>query len=73
MKKAKSDITIEKVARHNGVSEDEVRREIQTAIDLAMANPDPGVREYWAKIPRKGDKPTPEEAILYISGQIKMK
>ncbi|MBQ8297767.1 MAG: hypothetical protein IJX77_08300 [Ruminococcus sp.] len=61
---------IEAIAARNGVTADEVRREIQLAIDLAMQDSDPETRKLWESIPSKGDKPTPEELILGISRNI---
>ena len=59
------------IALKNGVSVDEVRKEIQVALDEGMKNPDPNVQAYWNSIPRKGDKPTAQEVITYLSNQIK--
>lgn len=57
---------LEIVAEKEGVSVEEVRREIQLAIDDAMKNPDPKIQEQWRRIPKKGKKPTPEEVIEFI-------
>ena len=58
---------IRRVALQNGVSMVEVRKEIELAIDVGMANPDPKIQAHWAKILRKGRKPTPEEVIIYLA------
>lgn len=58
-------------ARKEGISVDEVRCEIQKAIDDAMQSDDPAVQAYWKKIKYKGEKPTPEEVVLYIAKQVK--
>lgn len=42
--KSKGRKILEKVAAQNGVSVDEVRAEIQIAIDMGMASPDPAVQ-----------------------------
>jgi len=73
MKRIKNSVgaaAIAEIAKRHGVSQQEVRREIQAAIDAAMANPDPAVRLFWASVPRAGKKPTPEEAIPYMAGQV---
>ena len=70
MKKSKGTKAIEQVALRRGVDVEEVRREIEKAIEARMSNPDPKVQEYWAKIPRKGEKPTPEEVIVYAKRKI---
>lgn len=58
---------LEIIAAKEGISVEEVRREIQLAIDDAMKNPDPKVQAEWRKIPKKGKKPTPEEVIEFVS------
>ncbi len=58
---------LEIIAAKEGISLEEVRREIQLAIDDAMKNPDPKVQAEWRKIPKKGKKPTPEEVIEFVS------
>lgn len=60
-----------KVAAENGVTVKEVREEIQKAIDEGMKNADPQVIELWKNCPKKGDKPTPEELIEYLSKMAK--
>ncbi|MBD5140255.1 MAG: hypothetical protein HDT25_02395 [Ruminococcus sp.] len=58
---------ISKVAAENGVTVKEVREEIQKAIDEGMKSTDPKAIELWKNCPKKGEKPTPEEVIEYIS------
>ena len=58
---------LEIIAAKEGISVEEVSREIQLAIDDAMKNPDPKVQAEWRKIPKKGKKPTPEEVIEIVS------
>ncbi len=50
---------------------EEVRREMQIAIDAGFDNPDPAVQEEWKKMTLKGDRPTPEEVINYAVKQLK--
>lgn len=71
MRKSKGARAIETLAKEKGISVEEVRNEIQIAIDMGMANRDPEVQAYWRKIPYKGNKPTPEEVIAYIAKQVK--
>lgn len=60
------------VALKEGVSVDEVQREIELAISVAANSTDPKVRAFWLNMtPRKGQLPTPEEAILYIANIVK--
>ncbi|MDE6746062.1 MAG: hypothetical protein K2J72_05420 [Oscillospiraceae bacterium] len=57
---------ISKVAQDNGISVEEVRAEIQKTIDEGMKSTSPQAVEFWKKVPRKGEKPTPEEFIDYM-------
>ncbi len=54
------------IAKRNGVSIAEVRREIQEALDEGMRNPDPKIQAYWNSIPRRSKKPTVEEVFSFI-------
>ena len=56
---------IEMVALRNGVPVSEVRKEIELAIDAAMASPDRDARAFWDQYIQSGRRPTPEEVILY--------
>lgn len=58
------------VAKQFNTTPDEVKNEIQQAIDEAFNNPDPEIRRFWDNIPRKGDRPTAEEVIEYMSYKI---
>lgn len=57
---------LKKIAIKNGVSVEQVRRDIQKALDEGWNSSDEKVREYWRKIPSKHEKPTLEEVILHI-------
>lgn len=58
---------IKKIAKANGVSVGEVRREMKFAIEAAYANPNSAA----LNVPRKDKIPTPEEFILYCTQMIK--
>lgn len=63
---------LKKVARRNGVSLREVRKEIQEAINYAwrgMPGGDGKKEDIRKKVPCRGDVPTPEELISYISNE----
>lgn len=62
---------IAETAKQNGVTLKEVREEIQKAINEGMKSSDPRVKEMWSKIPRKGEMPTPEEVIDFISKKVR--
>jgi biotin carboxylase len=70
MNNLKGRMAIEKLARQRGISIQEIKDEINIAIEMGMRNPDISVQQYWRKIPCKGAKPTPEELITYFSKQV---
>lgn len=70
MKNSKGKAAIEKLARQKGISVQEVKEEIRIAIAIGLNSPDPAVRQYWAKIPRRGATPTPEEVVAYLARQV---
>lgn len=57
---------LRKIAKENGVSVAEVRREMQLAIEASYTNPNAAA----LAVPRKGAVPTPEELIDYCVGAI---
>ena len=61
---------IEKLAKQRKISVQEIRDEINLAIEMGMKNPNPAVRLYWAGIPCKGARPTPEEVVDYLAKQV---
>lgn len=71
MEEAKVIRAFEKIAKSEGISVNEVKQEIQKAIDDAIQSDDPAVQAYWKKMKYKGEKPTPEEVVLYIARQVK--
>ena len=56
--------------KHHTTVED-VRREMEIALQNGLSNPDPAIRAQWAKIPSKGSIPTLEEFVSYLASQIK--
>ena len=71
MSKSRGAQAIEDLAAQNGVSVEEIRREIEIAIDAAIANPDPEAQKQWEQILKDGRKPTPEEFIEYMADKIR--
>ena len=61
---------LETVAEEQGVSLNEIRDEIELALRQAQENSDAEMQAQWAKIPRAGEKSTPEEVILYLSKKL---
>lgn len=61
------------IAKKHGVTETEVKKEIQAAIDHAYKKPDKTARESRVQtaIARNGETPTTEELIAHVIRQIK--
>ena len=62
---------ISKLAMENGMSARELIEEMQKAIDEGMNSTEPTVIKLWEKVPRKGEKPTPEEFIDHVSKNVR--
>lgn len=64
-----------KVARKYGVTVEEVKREMQSAIDETYNNSDNNdiTKAYQNKVPREGEIPTVDEFIRYASNKAKNK
>ena len=58
---------LEAVAKKYGVSIEEVKREIDLAIESAQNHPNKEAQAFWDSIPREGNMPTPEEVIMFIA------
>ena len=58
------------IARKHHSTVDDVRREMEIALQEGLSNPDPFIRAQWARIPSKGPTPTLEELVTYIAAQI---
>ncbi|MCL2797440.1 MAG: sporulation initiation factor Spo0A C-terminal domain-containing protein [Firmicutes bacterium] len=59
----------EAVAKKYGVSSDDLKRDIRTAIEAAYENPNPEAN----KVPRKGAIPTVDEIMEYASKKLRTK
>lgn len=66
MNARKLQLILEKVAAANHTTPEEVRREMQSAMEAGLCNPDPLVQAQWNAIPRKGQTLTLEEFIDYM-------
>ncbi len=64
-------ITISAMAEQHGVPESQLRKELAEAMDYAINNPDPTVREQIKAFSYSGSSPTVEEFILWITEQAK--
>lgn len=71
MDTVKAKKALKKLAKQKGISERNVRYEIEIAIKEAMKSPEPQAQAFWKSIPHKGEQPTPEEVIAYIVDMVK--
>ena len=62
---------LKQVAQSNGVTVEEVRRDIECTINECMNNPNAIIQARWAAIPRKGEMPTVEEFIAYTTFMVR--
>lgn len=67
--KEKATKIFEKVAKENGVTLEEVLKEVKFAMLMGMKNQSPEVQAKWKEIPHDGNTATPEELLIYLSGQ----
>lgn len=64
---SKAQKIFERVAWQHNTSVEDVKQEIQMAMLAGMNDPTPEVQEHWKEILCKGDKPTPEELLAYLT------
>ena len=67
----KAEEALRKLAEQEKMNVEEIREEIQRAIDAAYDNPDPKYRKEWSKVPFAGERPTPEDVIMYVVREMK--
>lgn len=58
---------IKQIARENHVSEDQVRGDMQEAMESERRNPDPHAQARWREFRYSGADPTLEEFILWVA------
>ena len=68
---SKEEAIIRLLAEKNGVSEREIREQMQIAINMAMESDDPEAKKYWDAMRQSGRRPTPEEVIRDIARRLK--
>lgn len=61
---------LKKIAAKEGISVEEVYREMQIAIDVGFSNPDPAIRAAWKNVPMPYGKPRPEDVVAYCAKRI---
>ena len=73
MKPSNFEAILERIAKTEHTTKEHIRQEIQKAMDLAMASPDPLIQAKWAQIPKSGKKLTLEEFVTYMATQVHSK
>lgn len=61
---------LRKIAEKEGISVEEVYREMQAAIDVGFSNPDPAIQAVWRNVPLPYGRPRPEDVIAYCAKKI---
>ena len=67
--KAAADI-IRQLAREHHVPEEQVRAEVEEAMQAGRDDPDPAVQARWAAFHYAGERPTVEEFILWTADMV---
>ncbi len=57
---------IRQIAKQNGVTPAEVKRDIQEAIRIGMSSTDPNVQIHWRRMSPNGTEPTVNEVLTYL-------
>ena len=58
------------VAEQNGVTVEEVKREIQAIIDDLYESDDPAIKANWHCMTENGQKPSIEQLIIYCANRV---
>lgn len=61
-----NDSFFKRMAKERGITEEELKEQIQQRIIAGLNSPDPVRRNQWEAIPHEGDIPTPEEFIHFV-------
>ena len=69
----KAQKAINVIAKHEGITAEEVLEEMRAAIAEGLQSTDPAVREMWKGIPCKGEAPEPEELIAALAEKVREK
>lgn len=68
--KGRAAAAIGQIAAENHTTVEDVRRSLKELIDAALADPDPTVQAWWATCPREGERPTPEEFLIWTANMV---
>lgn len=69
-KRVDAEKAIRHIALQQGITVEEVRKQMKLAMLAGLCSQDADVQARWKKIPCKGEVPTPEELITYLATHI---
>ncbi len=60
-----------KIAKENGTTAQDVKTEIENALEIGFGCPDPDVQDFWRQINRESEKPTLDDLILFVIASLR--
>ena len=66
MEKSGFEQILQQIASTRNTTPEEVRQQLESAMETALKNPDPLVQKMWQSIPKKGSTPTLDEFMEYL-------
>ena len=61
---------IRQIAKQNGVTPAEVKKDIREAIRIGMTSPDPAVQAHWRKMSPTGAEPSINQVLAYLVANV---
>lgn len=61
----------DKIGKDQGISGEEVKKQIQNAIDVSFASAKGSQNEFWSKVSKDDKAPAADDVILYIVQEMK--
>ena len=61
---------IKQIAKREGVTEQQVEKDMKKAIRLAMASPNPDAQKFWKQIAPDGEEPSVDAFLKAISTEV---
>ena len=61
---------IRQIAKQNGVTPAEVKKDIREAIRIGMASPDPAFQAHWRRMSPTGVEPSVNQVLTYLVANV---
>ncbi len=61
---------IRQIAKQNGVTTAEVKKDIREAIRVGMSSPDPAVQAHWRSMSPTGAEPSINQVLTYLTANV---